>query len=170
MIIIACGGSIKDNEDNILVANNAVGTQATNAQQSFSCNNVGVLPVPARRIVRTKSCGANNASNANANEAINCQSSRDNTTGASSNSVRSKIPARRNTTSYDRNIRIRCDTNQQNQAIVLRRSTRIAIPVKRYNCGVVKCSACSKSFRDDIAIDHYAGKIVCSFECFRKMN
>lgn len=52
----------------------------------------------------------------------------------------------------------------------VRRSQRIPKPLHHLNYGLVKCCICKKSFHQDISIGHYAGDIVCSFECMRKPN
>lgn len=52
----------------------------------------------------------------------------------------------------------------------VRRSQRIPKPLHHINYGLVKCCICKKSFHQDISIGHYAGDIVCSFECMRKPN
>lgn len=38
----------------------------------------------------------------------------------------------------------------------------------KYNCGLVVCSMCKKSFRDDFHDEYYKAGFVCSFKCFRK--
>lgn len=94
-----------------------------------------------------------------------------------------KRKSRANTVSYDRNIRINRGTflgpstsrnldsssqiNDMNDSPV-RRSSRIRTQVARYNCGLVKCVVCMKTFRDDVPVEFYVGPVACSFECFKK--
>lgn len=107
------------------------------------------------------------------------------------------VPARRNkraksTVQCDRNVRINraafcgpsTSTAQNSNAISETedelpvhqpkrrrvRTRRVRVPVHRYNCGLIVCSWCDKSFRDDIPVELYDGAVVCSFDCFRKAN
>lgn len=92
------------------------------------------------------------------------------------------IPARRKSRAkslgtYNRDVRIdrvnlgastsrKMNVPLKIKDVSLRRSSRVSVPVKNYNCGQVRCSVCGRTFRDDISVEHYTARIVCSFNCF----
>lgn len=69
-----------------------------------------------------------------------------------------------------RNIRIARESGDFPEYLVPRyRLRRVSTPIKPYNIAEVKCFVCKKKFRQDVALEHYAGNFACSFICFRKI-
>lgn len=84
-------------------------------------------------------------------------------------SQKNKRLARAKSIHIDRNIRLG-QLKGTNCQVESRRSQRISVPVAHFNYGLVRCCVCKKSFRQDIPIELYAGKIVCSFECAKRQH
>lgn len=76
--------------------------------------------------------------------------------------------ARSKTIHVDRGVHLHQIPQVAASHVVIRRSTRIAVPAAPYNYGMVRCTVCKKSYRQDLPIELYGGPIVCSFACMKK--